>query len=153
MLEELKEIESSLDVLSKELDQQLSATILEADKFHEQLINLLSKFPENKELIQFIVFINDRLVTTHTISRDILYDTVKGIIKQKQYLVKRLLKEYEKKESKQSPFVKASDFLKTNKTTIIVIAASVSITLILVGLFIIPSETMEALKLLKGFTK
>lgn len=153
MLEELKEIEVSLDVLSKELDQQLSATILEADKFHEQLINLLSKFPENKELIQFIVFINDRLVTTHTISRDILYDTVKGIIKQKQYLVKRLLKEYEKKETKQSIFVKTSDFLKANKTTIIVIAASVSITLILVGLFIIPTETMEALKLLKGFTK
>ena len=153
MLEELKEIEYSLDVLSKELDQQLSATILEADKFHEQLINLLSKSPENKELIQFIVFINDRLVTNHTISRDILYDTIKGIIKQKQYLIKRLIKEYDVKPQSESTFSKVIEFFKANKTTLIVIGASVSITLLIVALFIIPTETMETIKLLKGFTK
>lgn len=156
MLEDLKEIESKLEQLSKELDTQLSATSLESDKFHENLINLLSKFPDDKELIQFIVFINDRLVTNHEISRDILYETVKGLITQKQYLIKRLIKEQEasiKKQHDDLLIIKMIDFLKNNKTTLIVMAVSISTTLLLVSLFVIPDTTMETLKLIKGFTK
>ena len=156
MLEELKDIEQKLEQLSKELDTQLSATSLESDKFHENLINLLSKFPDDKELIQFIVFINDRLVTNHEISRDILYETLRGLILQKQYLVRRLIKEHENiiQKRKEEPIIsKLIEFVKTNKTTIIIVASSVSVTLLVVALFIIPDTTIETIKLLKGFNK
>jgi len=154
MLNDLKEIEHSLEQLSKELDSQLSAYSSDADKFHENLINLLSKFPDDKELIQFIVFINDRIVTSHTISRDILYETVKGIIKQKQYLLKRLIKEYEiKSVTEESKIVKLFEFIKTNKTTLIIITLSLAFSLTMVSLLTVPKETIETINILKGLAK
>jgi len=154
MVEELKEIETSLAELLKDLETQFSAISLESDTLHKNLINLSSKFPNDKEMIQFIVFINDRLETSHTISRDILYDTVKGILKQKQFLIKRLIKDYDKNvKASESKLMKFMELLKANKVTIIMMAASITITLTLVALFILPSETIEIFKTLKGFTK
>lgn len=154
MIDELKEIEISLIQMAKELDTEMAASSLDPDQFHQNLINLLSKYPDSKEMIQFIVFSHDRIVTNHTVSRDIFYDTIKGIIKQKQYLIKRLIKDYEKSNTKpESVVVKFLTLLKDNKPTIIVATASIAITLVIVALFIIPSETIETFKLLKGFTK
>lgn len=154
MIEELKEIEMSLIQMAKELDTEMSASSLDPDQFHQNLINLLSKYPDSKEMIQFIVFSHDRIVTNHTVSRDIFYDTIKGIIKQKQYLIKRLIKDYEKNNIvKESQIVRFFELLKANKQIIIVASASIAITLLMVALFIIPTQTIEAFKLLKGFTK
>jgi len=153
MVDELKEIEKTLEQLSKDLDTQMSAYSLDNDKFHENLIELMGKYPEYKELIQFIVSINDRLVTTHIISRDIFYETIKSLIHQKRILVKKLFRDYEEKaKPKESKFDKTIEFFKNNKTVLITIAISVTFTLLMVGIMMVPAETLEALKLLKGMS-
>ena len=57
MLVELKEIQQALETLLKDLDVQLAAISTDSKTFHSNLINLLSEFPDDKELIQFIVYI------------------------------------------------------------------------------------------------
>jgi TPP-dependent trihydroxycyclohexane-1,2-dione (THcHDO) dehydratase len=153
LLEDLKEIEHSLELLSKDLDAQISVHSLDNDAFHERLINLTSKYPENKELIQFIVTINDKLVTSQVISRDIFYETIKGIIVQKRFLIKRIIKYIELRyQPKESTISKIFEYIKNNKTTLIIIGVSVAFTLLMIGVFVVPSETIETLKLLKGIS-
>lgn len=153
MIDDLREIESSLEELSKELDIQISQYELDNNEFHNNLIELISKYPEYKELIHFIVSVNDRLVTTQILSRDVFYEAIKGIILQKRILIKMLHKEYEEKNKpKESKIAKILELLKANKMTLIAIAVSVSITLLMTGVFIKPVETLETIKAVKGIT-
>jgi hypothetical protein len=85
-------------------------------------------------------------VTANTISRDILYDATRGIISQKQFLIKNLIREYEKKDKATSAFAKFNIFIENNKLTIIVLGLILSISLIAVGLKYKPTETMEIIK-------
>lgn len=150
MVKDLKEIYESLEEMSRELDTELSAVSTESDKFHEQLIDLISKYPESKEIIQFIVSINDKLVTHHTLSRDILYDATKGIISQKQYLIKQLIKDYEDKENKTSMMDKINNFIEKNKFTLILIGGTILVVIVVVLLIFMPKEIIEIIKLIKG---
>ena len=150
MVKDLKEIYESLEEMSRELDAELSAVSTESDKFHEQLIDLISKYPESKEIIQFIVSINDKLVTHHTLSRDILYDATKGIISQKQYLIKQLIKDYEDKENKTSMMDKINNFIEKNKFTLILIGGTILVVIVVVLLIFMPKEIIEIIKLIKG---
>lgn len=147
MFENLKEIEETLNLLSKDLDSQLSASSLDTEKFHEQLINLISKYPDNKEIIQFIVFINDRIVTNQEISKDIMYETIKSLIHQKQILIKELLNQESKKINKKDfNFV---EFFLENKIFLSIIFISISIPILLL-LGVTPEKIIEIIKLIKG---
>ena len=165
MVDELKDIEKSLELLIKDLDtQMMSSNNIENDKFHDSLISLsgkLARFDAKnsddnevfKELLHFIVSINDRLVTTHILTRDMFYDTIIELIQQKRFLIKKLIKDYEEKtKPKESAISKIFEYIKTNKTTLITIGITIAFTLLMMGIFVIPSETLEALKLLKGMT-
>jgi hypothetical protein len=61
MVEELKEIETALEEILKELNSQQGALVSDGVAFHTNLINLLSTYPEEKELIHFIVLKNDKI--------------------------------------------------------------------------------------------
>lgn len=164
IVDELKDIEKSLELLIKDLDTHMSAYNFDNDKFHDSLISLSGKLArfdaqnsENsevfKELLHFIVSINDRLVTSHILARDMFYDTIIELIQQKRFLIKKLIKEYEEKtQPKESNIAKLFDFIKSNKTVLITIGVTIAFTLLMMGIFVIPSETLEALKLLKGMT-
>lgn len=164
MVDELKDIEKSLELLTKDLDTQMSSYNIENDKFHDSLISLsgkLARFDAKnsddnevfKELLHFIVSINDRLVTSHILARDMFYDTIIELIQQKRFLIKKLIKEYEEKtQPKESNISKIIDFFKTNKTVLLTIGITIAFTLLMMGIFVIPSETLEALKILKGMT-
>lgn len=145
MVKNLKIIEETLSDLSKELDSQLNATSLDTVKFHEHLIELLSNYPDDKELIQFIVFINDRIVTNQELSKDIIYDTLKELIKQKQLLIKELLKNEEESS------IDLISFFKENKLFLTVISISVAITILFIVFSLVPDKTIEVIKLIKAF--
>ena len=164
MVDELKDIEKSLELLTKDLDTQMSSYNIENDKFHDSLISLsgkLARFDAKnsddnevfKELLHFIVSINDRLVTSHILARDMFYDTIIELIQQKRFLIKKLIKDYEEKtQPKESNISKIFDFFKANKIVLLTIGITIAFTLLMMGIFVIPSETLEALKLLKGMT-
>lgn len=157
MIADLREIADALEKLSRDIDVQLAASSSDANQFHENLINLLADFPNDKELIQFVVYINDRLETNQTISKDIFMDSLKGIIKQKLILVKRLIKEQEieldKLNNKNNKLQKIFQFVSENKLTIIIVSLSLSSIFIFGSLYLKPNETMETLKLIDSARK
>jgi hypothetical protein len=153
MLADLKEIAEALEKLSVDIDVQMAAATSDSKQFHENLINLLSEFPDDKELIQFIVFINDRLETNQTISKDIFMDSLKAIIKQKLILVKRLIREQEaeiEKKNQPNKFVKILQLISDNKMTLIIISVAISLTIVFSSLYLNPKDTIETLKIINS---
>jgi hypothetical protein len=156
MVEELKEIETALEEILKELNSQQGALVSDGVAFHTNLINLLSTYPEEKELIHFIVFINDRLETSQTLSKNILFEAVCKIIVQKQYLVKRMIKEKEKEDAaalKASWLGTLSTFLKDNKILLMFVFGSIAVAGVSLSIFISPTETVEVFKSIEGLRK
>jgi hypothetical protein len=159
MITELKEIQQALETLLKDLDIQLAAISTDSKTFHSNLINLLSEFPDDKELIQFIVYINDRLETNQTISKDIFMDSIRGVIKQKLILIKRLIREEEllleikSTQNTKSKIQKILQFVTENKTTVIIISVTLSLAIVFSSLYINPKDTMETLKIIGNTTK
>lgn len=151
LLEELKEIDCRLELISNDLDIQFSAITIDSATFHKNMLQVASKHPEAEGLIQFIVFVNDRLETNQTLYRSILLDSLKNLIKQKQNLIKRLIVEAEQKD-KTSLTEKLGKFLKEHKITLIVMAVTTIITAVVVSLLVVPTETLEAIKLFSSFS-
>lgn len=152
MITELKEIQQALETLLKDIDNQLAALSIDSKTFHKNLIELLSEFPDDKDLIQFIVFINDRLETNQTISKDIFMDSIKAVIKQKLILVKRLIRAEESKLEK-SNLYRLLAHINENKITIIIISVTLSLFIVFASLYINPKDTMETLKIIGTTTK
>ena len=147
MIVSLKEIEQAFDKFLKDIDVQLAASNNDADKFHNSLIELIAKFPDDKELIQFIVSINDRLETNHIIAADILAETIKNTIKQNLVLVKRLLREYELRNAVEqtNPYIA---FVKDNKAVTVIISVALAVMIVFSSLMVMPKETLETLTII-----
>lgn len=90
-LKQLKKIETSLYDLHKEFNSQLEILGKDAKGFHNVLIDLTAKYPDHRELIQFIVFINDKLETNQTLFSDIVADSFNEMIRVKKDLVTKLI--------------------------------------------------------------
>jgi uncharacterized coiled-coil DUF342 family protein len=58
-MHKLTEIENSLIKLHDDFNKQIQALGNNPQEFHKVLIELSTKYPDHKELLQFIVFIND----------------------------------------------------------------------------------------------
>lgn len=83
----LEKIDEKLSQLQTEFNKQIHAIEDDVNEFHKQLINLGVKHPDSKELIEFIVFINDRIEMKQTQFEDVLKDTIKQLIDYKKELV------------------------------------------------------------------
>lgn len=152
MLDDLKDIDNELTRLIRELDQQQTAVGYDNILFHNQMIAVLAKHPESTELIDFVVKINDKLELNHIMSREILFDTIKGVLLIKQSLVKTLIRESKKSSEKpETPLLKAFAFIKENKQTIIIIALSIVFSLVMVSAIVSPEGTFKVLESIKGF--
>jgi len=90
---ELTKIEESLDELHKDFNKQLEALGSDSKEFYNALIDLSAKYPDQKELLQFIVFINDKLETNQSLFSEIVIDSFNELIKTKKVLVKKLKEE------------------------------------------------------------
>jgi len=91
-MENLKDIEKSLHELKHDFNNQLEIIGSSTQDFHNSLILLTSKYPEHQELIQFIVFINDKLETNQSMFSDIIVDSFNQLIDQKEKIVKEMIK-------------------------------------------------------------
>lgn len=79
-IDNLREIDKSLDELKKHFHEQMNTFESDLNEFHHQVITLSAKYPENKELLEFIVFINDRIETSHTNMREIVTESLNEFI-------------------------------------------------------------------------
>jgi len=87
----LEEIKNSLEKLQKDFNSQLIALGSDREDFHNSLIDLTSKYPEHKELIQFIVYVNDKLETKQSMFTDMVSDSFNEIVALKKNLLYKMI--------------------------------------------------------------
>ena len=149
-MERYKELEQKLTALQKNLDEQIQFMDNMTDaNFHKNLINLMGNHPEAKELIQFVVDVNDKLETRNEIFKDLIYNSLREILQIKQQAVMELIRELKTFKENQKPAEPLMETLKgyiNNKTLLIAGAFVVGI----VGLFFIPDQVIGLAKIIFG---
>ena len=140
-------LEKKLEEIQIHLDNQIQILdSLDDGKFHNTLIDIIHAFPESKELIQFIVSINDKSETKNEIFKDVIYKTVRDLVSVKQQAVFEIMKELkeQKKQKEQTKsFVDNVKEMITPKIILMTIAAIAA----LVALFIIPDQLITLVKI------
>ena len=146
-MKELKQLETSLEELHKDFNRQLEALGDDSKEFHKALIELTSKYPDHKELIQFIVFVNDKLETNQTLFKDIVVESFNELVGIKKTFVLGLIdKEYlpntPDKPGFISSVIKSMSQLKDMKTLVF----GVAIILFVIGVLVAPDVLLSGMK-------
>ena len=112
-MKKLECIEKSIDKLIEEFNRQV-VSMDDNKEFHNTIINLSSKYPEHKELLEFIVMVNDKIETRQSIFSDMIIDSFNELMRiKKEVLIKMIEKERienEKKVFAKLKNLKASDY-------------------------------------------
>lgn len=90
-MDKLREIEDSLKRLHEEFNEQVVTLSTDTKEFHNSLINLVAKYPEHKELIQFIVFVNDKLESNQYMFSEVIVEAFNDLVDSKRALVKEVI--------------------------------------------------------------
>jgi len=94
-MKDYEEIEKSLDKLIDDFSKQI-VHIDDNTNFHNSIIELSSKYPEHKELLEFIVMVNDKLETKHSVFSDLVSDSFIELMKLKKEVLHELKREPKK---------------------------------------------------------
>lgn len=86
-MKNIDKLQEDLEKIKNEFNQQISALETDQKDFHNSLIALSAKYPEHLEMLQFIVFINDKLETNQSLFIDIVGDTFNSTIENKQEFI------------------------------------------------------------------
>jgi len=97
-MKKLSEVDGSLLKLRADFNKQLSAIEDDTHSFHTAMIDLSAKNPEYKELIQFIVFVNDKLETKHKTHSEVMIEAFNELIDVKRSLIHAITDVKEKEE-------------------------------------------------------
>ena len=92
IIAELEILDRDLSELKKNFNNQMNAVEGDLKEFHKHLIALSAKYPDHKELLEFIVFINDRIETNQTNFKEVLLESINEIILIKRSLIKYQIK-------------------------------------------------------------
>jgi hypothetical protein len=137
----IKELIEDLEKIENKLIENIN---LESDpSLNERLIELISEFPDQKQLIKFIIFINDNISNTQIKYRDAIIDSLTNLIEQKKKLLKIIEELHtQKKDNKSNDFKKHLEFLK-NLPTVGWIAISATLISLLLFIFLMfhPEKT------------
>jgi hypothetical protein len=98
IMQKLSEVDSSLVKLRDDFNKQLSAIEDDTHSFHSAMIELSARNPNNIELVQFIVLVNDKLETKHKTHNEVIVEAFNESINVKRSLI-RALQEVKDKES------------------------------------------------------
>jgi len=140
-------LEKKLEEIQKHLDGQIQILdSLDDGKFHNTLIDIIHAFPESKELIQFIVSINDKSETKNEIFKDVIYKTVRDLVEVKQQAVFELMKELKSQQKQKEPSKSIVDSIQEMITPKILLIAVAAIAAV-IALFIIPDQLIALVKI------
>ena len=128
---ELEEIEQNIRFLEEKIIEDFNGLYGNDKEMHDKLIKISTAHPEQEDLIKFILFLNDNLNTTQKKGHEITVDNLSNILENKKRIIK-ILKENSQRLNKQ-PFWKKINFKDAK-----IIAISISITVISLGLIFFP---------------
>ena len=157
------DFEEELETIIKDLDKQLSALNTDNNTFHNAIIETIAKNPKSKELVQFIVEINDRMETKNGVLKEIISDSLSELVRKKIKIFKEITKELEKlnryhvstpvqetnlnkfKDKAYNGIIVIQTHMKSNKKTYLWLFLGI---LIFSSMLIMPDKIIAALQLL-----
>ena len=150
----LIQIKDSLEKLEKDFNVQIEALGKDSEDFHNSLIDLVSRYPEHKELIQFIVFVNDKLETKQSMFSDVISDSFNEIVAIKKQLLYNMIEDTEdtnnidKNVSEDIPKGFWSGIMSKVKTfkDIKIILITIAIIAVVIGVILAPNEFIAVVK-------
>jgi len=130
-MKELKKIDQSLMKLQQDFNTQLESLGSDTNEFHNALIELSAKYPNHKELLQFIVFINDKLEINQNIFHEIVCDSLNQLIRLKKDLVCDIIDIHSKgiKQEENTLWGKTKSFIGSFKNIKMILTALAVISL------------------------
>ena len=139
-----KEYQDLLDTLN-EIQENLSQHVddLESQRvnFNNRLLELMSNYPQLKDIIQFILEVNDNLDNKQKQYFNQNYEAITKLISLKKKLIKQLEADHEAKG-----ILKKLNVFVSSKYAIILIL----ITIFWISLWFQPDQTIQLIKELKG---
>lgn len=139
-----KEYQDLLDTLN-EIQENLSQHVddLESQRvnFNNRLLELMSNYPQLKDIIQFILEVNDNLDNKQKQYFNQNYEAITKLISLKKKLIKQLETDHEAKG-----ILKKLNVFVSSKYAIILIL----ITIFCISLWFQPDQTIQLIKELKG---
>jgi len=146
IIRELESLDQNLTSLKGNFNNQMNAIEGDLKEFHKHLIALSAKYPEQKELLEFIVFINDRIETNQTNFKEVLSESINELIVIKKQIVKENVKsrknylEDRDKKGFFGKFMNVINILKDMKWIITAIVLLVVVT----GFIFVPDTMVKA---------
>ena len=142
---DLKSIDDSLVKLKDDFNKQIDAIDDDTSSFHNAMIDLTAKNPEHKELVQFIVFVNDKLETKHKTHAEVYSDTFNELITMKRDLLNTLGCDNETKSKEMGFFGKifTSTKLFADVKMILISVAAIAIA---IGVMMSPDVVLSVIK-------
>jgi len=147
----LIQIKDSLERLEKDFNVQIEALGRDSEDFHKSLIDLVSRYPEHKELIQFIVFVNDKLETKQSMFSDVISDSFNEIVAIKKQLLYNMIEDtdnVDKNIGEEVPKGFWSGIMSKVKTfkDIKIILITIAIIAVVIGVILAPNEFIAVVK-------
>lgn len=154
MEKDLHKIDEKLSQLQIDFNKQIHAIEDDVNEFHKQLISLGVQNPDSKEMIEFIVFINDRIETKQTQFEDVLKETVKQLIDYKKDLIEintKIVTKVEEIDARKPQSLWAWTFGKIKTfADIKIIAGFVTVLALIIMKIFYPEASDEFFKFLLG---
>ena len=139
-----KEYQDLLDTLN-EIQENLSQHVddLESQRvnFNNRLLELMSNYPQLKDIIQFILEVNDNLDNKQKQYFNQNYEAITKLISLKKKLIKQLETDHEAK----GIFKKLNVFVSSKYAIILIL-----MTIFCISLWFQPDQTIQLIKELKG---
>jgi len=130
-MEEILELENEIKLLEEKIINDFNSLYDGEQELHDKLIKISTSHPEQADLLNFIVFLNDNLSTSQKKGHEAILDNFTKIINNKKRLIK-ILKQNSEKINK-PPIWKRINF-KDLKTILL----SIVLIILMIGLLFFP---------------
>lgn len=141
MKKEYQDLLDRLNEIQENLSQHVDDLELQRVNFNNRLLELMSNYPQLKDIIQFILEVNDNLDNKQKQYFNQNYEAITKLISLKKKLIKQLETDHEAKG-----ILKKLNMLASSKYAIILIL----ITIFCISLWFQPDQTIQLIKELKG---
>lgn len=141
MKKEYQDLSDTLNEIQENLSQHVDDLESQRVNFNNRLLELMSNYPQLKDIIQFILEVNDNLDNKQKQYFNQNYEAITKLISLKKKLIKQLETDHEAKG-----ILKKLNVFVSSKYAIILIL----ITIFCISLWFQPDQTIQLIKELKG---
>jgi hypothetical protein len=141
MKKEYQDLLDRLNEIQENLSQHVDDLESQRVNFNNRLLELMSNYPQLKDIIQFILEVNDNLDNKQKQYFNQNYEAITKLISLKKKLIKQLETDHEAKG-----ILKKLNVFVSSKYAIILIL----ITIFCISLWFQPDQTIQLIKELKG---